>query len=62
MNISFLLIILRPEVSVKLIFQHSKKIETGRLGLTVQELFKFGSGNLFGTPFRKDECFKTSDF
>ena len=61
---SFLLIILRQEASVKLIFQHSKKIEieTGPLGSTVQELFKFESGNLYGTPFRKDECFKISDF
>ena len=61
-NISFLLLILRQEASVKLIFQHSKKMETGPLGSTVQELFKFESRNLFGTPFRKDDCFKISDF
>ena len=45
---SFLLIILRQEASGKLIFQHSKKLKTGPLGSTVQELFKFiwspGSG------------------
>ena len=35
---------------------------TGPLRSTVQELFKFESGNLLGTPFRKDECFKISDF
>ena len=49
-------------VSVKLIFQHSKKTKTGLLGSTFQELLKFESGNLFGTPFRKDECFEISDF
>ena len=41
---------LRQEASVKFIFQHSKKNETGPLGLTVQELLKSESGNLFGTP------------
>ena len=46
-NISFLLIIFRQEASVKLIFQHSKKIETGPPGSTVQELFKFESGEPF---------------
>ena len=53
---------LRQEASVKFIFQHSKKNKTGPLGLTVQELLKFESGNLYGTPFRKGECFKISDF
>ena len=52
---------LRQKVSVKFIFQHSKKNKTGPLGLTVQELLKFENGNLFGTPFRKDECFEISD-
>ena len=36
-----MLIILRQEASVKLIFQHSKKIKTGLFGSTFQELFKF---------------------
>ena len=53
---------LRQEASVKSIFHHSRKNKTDPLGLTVQELLKFESGNLFGTPLRKDECFKISDF
>ena len=53
---------LRQEASVKFIFQQSKNNKTGPLGLTVQELLKFDSGNLFGTPFRKNEGFKISDF
>ena len=40
---------IRQGASVKLIFQHSKKIKTGLFGSTFQELFKFKNGNLFGT-------------
>ena len=61
-NISFLLIILKQEASVKLVFQHSKKIETGRNWLDSSRIIKFESGNLFGTPFREDEYFRISDF
>ena len=53
---------LRQEASVKFIFQHSKKNKTGSLGLTVQELFMFESGNLLGHPLEKMNASKFQIF
>ena len=53
---------LRQEASVKFIFQHSKKNKTGPLGLTVQKLLKFESGNLFGTPLERMNASKFQIF
>ena len=61
-NISFPVYYIKTGSLSKTHISASKKIETGPVGPTVQELFKFESGNLFGTPFRDDECFEISDF
>ena len=52
----------RQEDSVKFIFQHSKRNETGPLGLTVQELLKSESGKLFGTPLERMNALKFQIF
>ena len=53
---------LRQEASVKFIFQHFKKNKTGPLGLTVQELLKFESGNLLGHPLDRMNASKFQIF
>ena len=59
---SFLLIILRQEASVKLIFQHSKKIETGPLGSTVQNFSSSKVGTFLGHPLERINASKVQIF
>ena len=61
-NVSFLLIILRQEASVKLIFQHSKRSKLVLLARQFKNYSRFKVGTVFGDPLQRMNASKFQIF